>query len=318
MAEPKVSVCLPCYNRQDYIAEAIESVLSQNFGDFELIITDNCSTDGTVEIIKEYAAKDSRIRFYVNDRNLGPTSNFNSGLILCRGGYIKFLCSDDLLAPRCLEVFTDVLDKNPSVSLATSFTDTFGFHESIRNEKHFPAIGLIDRSQAQRSLFFEGNWPGSPSSTMFRRRDLHIGLFNNMWRYWVGDLDMWMRLLGVGDAYVVPEVLSKLRIHDKSESRIHSCDFRLIKEKLQLVNIAFEFPHIYGQYTKKEQKDLYYYLLKRLVREGYGRKGLEAKLSMFRLGFSRLCHNKIVFFFLLVTNLGRLFKKSRFSQSDEN
>jgi glycosyltransferase involved in cell wall biosynthesis len=316
MAEPKVSVCLPCYNRHDYVSEAIESVLAQSFGDFELIITDNCSTDGTVDIIRKYASKDSRIRVYVNESNLGVIGNLNRGILLGRGEYIKPIFSDDLLTPRCLEAFVNVLDKNPNVSLVTSFTRAFGKNESVRDDKFFLGTGLLDGKKSQKSLFFDGNWAGSPSSVMFRRRDLHIGLFNHMWKYWLGDLDMWVRLLGVGDAYVVPEILSSLRIHDKSESAIHSVDFRLIKERLLLANIAFDFPHIYGEFNAKEQRNIYYHLLKRLVREGYGRKGISAKLSMLKLGLGRLCYNRTVFLFLLIANLPRLFKKSRFSEID--
>ncbi|MCX5632664.1 MAG: glycosyltransferase family 2 protein [Phycisphaerae bacterium] len=316
MPEPKVSVCLPCYNRQDYVGESIESVLNQTFSDFELIITDNCSTDGTVEIIKKYASKDSRIRFYINDSNLGVIGNLNRGILLGRGEYIKPIFSDDLLDTRCLEGFVNVLDKNPSVSLATSFNKAFGKSDLVRDEKFFPNTGLLNGKKGQKSLFFDGNWVGSPSSVIFRRKDLHIGLFNLMWKYWLGDLDMWMRLLGVGDAYIVPEILSFLRIHDKSESAIHGVDFRLIKERLLLANIAFEFPHMYGQFTAKEQKEIHYHLLKRLVREGLGKRGLNAKISMFKLGLSRLAYSRIVFFILLMANLPRLFKKSRFSETD--
>ncbi len=314
MDKPKVSVCMPCYNRQDYIGEAIESVLAQSFRDFELVITDNCSTDGTVEIIKKYALKDSRIRFYVNDSNLGPISNFNKSILLGSGQYINFLLSDDMLAPRCLEVFVDVMDKNPTVSLVTSFTKAFGKNDLVRDEKFFPQTGLFESRKAQKSLFFDGNWPGGPSDVMFRRRDLHIGLFDHIWKNWIADFDMWIRLLGVGDAYIVPEVLSFGRIHDNSHSAIHGVDFRLIKERLFLANIAFEFPHMYGEYTKKEKRSIRYHLLKRLVREGYGRRGLKAKIDMLKIGFSDLNKRKLVFLLLLIKNFHRIFRQSRYNQ----
>lgn len=313
MAKPKVSVCMPCYNRQDYIGQSIESALAQSFSDFEFVITDNCSTDNTVEIVRQYAAKDKRIKLYVNERNVGVCSNMNRCILNSCGEYIKFLFSDDLLAPKCIETFVDVMDKNPGVSLVTSFTRAVGKNNTVRDEKFFPQMGLFESSKAQKSLFFDGNWPGSPSNTMLRRRDLHIGLFNHMWKYWIADLDMWIRLLGAGDAYIVPEILNFPRIHDNSESAIHGVDFRLIEERLLLANIAFKFPHMYGQFTAKEQNQIHFHLLKRLVREGYGRKGIKAKLSMFKLGFSRLCYNKRVFLFLLMTNSGRLFRKSRWS-----
>jgi glycosyltransferase involved in cell wall biosynthesis len=244
---------------------------------------------------------------------MGIASSLNRAILLSIGQYIKFLFSDDLLAPRCLEVFIDVLDKNSSVSLVTSFTKAFGKSDLVRDEKFFPATGLIDGKKAQKSLFFDGYWAGSPSSVMFRHRDLHIGLFNHMWRYWLGDLDMSMRLLGIGDAYVVPEILSFLRINDKSESAIHSVDFRLITERLMLANVAFSSPHIYGEFTKKEQRQFYHYLLERLVREGYGRRGLKAKIDMLKIGMSNLNRRQLVFPLLLIKNFHRIFKKSRWT-----
>ncbi|MGD0785815.1 MAG: glycosyltransferase [Sedimentisphaerales bacterium] len=312
MAVPKVSVCMPCYNRQDYIAEAIESVLSQSFRDFELVITDNCSTDGTIEIIKKYASKDSRIRFYINSTNLGMISNFNRSVLLGSGEYIKVICSDDLLAPGCLAVFADVLDKNPSVSLVTSFSKEFGENDLVRDEKFFPGTGLLDGKKSQKSLFLDGNWAGSPTYTMFRRRDLYVGLFNH-WKYWVCDHDMWLRLMGVGDMYVVPEILSFIRVHNNRATAIHGVDFRLIIERLMLAEIAFYFPHMYGEYTKKEKRNIRYHLLKRLVREGYGRSGLKPKINMLKIGLSDLNKRKLIFLLLLIKNFHRIFKRSRWS-----
>jgi len=315
---PKVSVCIPVYNREDYISEAIDSVLRQSYTNFELLITDNCSTDKTAEIVKEYASSDSRIVYHRNERNLGVVGNMNRGLILARGKYIKFLFSDDLLAPECVEVFVEKMDEHRDVSLITSFTQCVGDSDQIRDESFFPGTGKLDGKACQKDLLISGNWPGSPSSTMFRRRDLHIGLFNHMWRYWLADLDMWLRLLGTGNAYVVPQVLSYLRIHDKQESSIHGVDFRLITERLMLANMVFQFPHIYGEHTRKEQRAIHNHLLKRLVREGLGRGGLRPKLKMFKIGLSRLSYSRVKFILILIANLRRIFSKSRYNQQRNN
>lgn len=308
---PKVSVCIPVYNRPVYVAKAIESVLNQTFTDFELIVTDNCSTDNTPEVIKSYAAKDGRIKYYKNEHNLGVISNINRGLLQARGEYIKFVLSDDKLAPQCIEVFVETMDKHPEVSLITSFTQSFGDSDNIRDRSYFPGTGQLEGKVCQKDLLINGNWPGGPSSTMFRRRDLHLGLFDNRWKYWLGDLDMWLRLLGVGNAYIVPQVLSYLRIHDEQESAIHGIEYRLIKERLMLANIAFWFPHMYGEYTRKEKRKIQNHLLERLVREGIGRKGLGPKLKMFRIGLSRLSYSRMKFCLLLIKNLRRIFHRGR-------
>lgn len=312
MAEPKVSVCMPCYNRQDYVGGAIESVLSQSFGDFELLIADNCSEDNTAKIAQEYAAKDPRITFVRNPRNVGMCANLNTLLLNARGQYIKYCFSDDILAPECLSVLVDIMDKNPNVSLVTSFSQCIGDSDDIRGESFFPGVGLLDGKKCQKDLLINGNWVGNMSCVMIRRKDLQIGLGSHMWKYWVGDHDLWMRLTGIGDVYVVPEILSFIRIHKEQESSVHAVDFRLIKERMMLANIAFWFPHLYGEVTGKEKKAIQYHLLKRLIREGYGRKGLKAKIDMLKIGLSDLNNRKGVFLLLLIKNFHRLFRKGRF------
>ena len=305
---PRVSVCIPVYNRPDYIVEAVDSVLAQTFGDFELIIVDNCSTDDTPAVIERLAAGDNRISFYKNDRNLGICSSLNRLMLLARGEYIKFLFSDDLLEPRCLEVFVEVLDSRPSVSLVTSFTRCVGASSETRGESCFPGTGQLDGKTCQKDMMVNGCWPGSPSSVMFRRRHLHLGLFHHMWKYWVGDLDFWLRLAGAGNLYVVPEVLSCLRIHDGQESSIHGVPFRLITERLMLADMVFKFPHIYGRHTAAEQRTIRRHLLKRLVREGLGRKGFGPKLKMIGIGLSNPSYGRLRFASVLLLNLPRILR----------
>ena len=96
---------------------AVESVLEQSFQDMELIIVDNCSTDGTAEWIAQKISKVSNVRFYQNATNIGLVGNFNACLAQARGEYIKFLCADDLLLSGGLWRMVEVLDADPSVTL---------------------------------------------------------------------------------------------------------------------------------------------------------------------------------------------------------
>lgn len=116
-ARPRVSIGLPVYNGERYLAEALESLLSQTFRDFELIISDNASTDRTEEICRQYAAQDSRIRYYRNAINLGAARNFNHTAELATGEYFQWACYDDLWSPGCLERCVAVLDHDPAVVL---------------------------------------------------------------------------------------------------------------------------------------------------------------------------------------------------------
>jgi glycosyltransferase involved in cell wall biosynthesis len=94
---PAVSVLLTSYNRERYIAEAIESVLCQSFEDFELVISDNRSTDRTLEIVQDYAKRDPRIRVSLNESNIGQFGNRRKAASLARGRFLKYHDSDDVM-----------------------------------------------------------------------------------------------------------------------------------------------------------------------------------------------------------------------------
>lgn len=115
---PLVSVLMTAYNREDFIADAIESMLAQTFTDWELIIVDDCSRDRTAEIANRYAARDSRIRVFINERNLGDYPNRNHAATLARGEFLKYHDSDDLMYPHCLAVMVPLLIAHPQASFA--------------------------------------------------------------------------------------------------------------------------------------------------------------------------------------------------------
>jgi len=116
---PKVSIGLPVYNGKPFLTEAIDSLLAQTFTDFELVIVDNASTDGSSEICREYARRDNRVRYHHNGTNIGGGKNHNRAFELANAGqYFKFAAHDDRHAPTFLERCVDVLDRDPSVVLA--------------------------------------------------------------------------------------------------------------------------------------------------------------------------------------------------------
>jgi glycosyltransferase involved in cell wall biosynthesis len=105
---------MPVFNGERFIAETIDSILAQTFGDFELIISDNASTDGTEKISRNYVDVDARIRYVRNRENLGAAYNYNQTFHLSSGEYFKWACHDDLLRPEFLERCIAVLDADPS------------------------------------------------------------------------------------------------------------------------------------------------------------------------------------------------------------
>ena len=114
---PRLSIGMPVYNGEQFLRETLDSILNQTFKDFELIISDNASTDKTEEICREYAARDRRVRYYRNQQNLGAAPNYNRVFQLSNADYFKWATHDDLLAPEYLERCIEVLEQNPLIAL---------------------------------------------------------------------------------------------------------------------------------------------------------------------------------------------------------
>jgi glycosyltransferase involved in cell wall biosynthesis len=117
---PAVSVGMPVFNGETYLEVAISSVLAQTFDDLELIICDNASTDRTAEICQDYAARDSRIRYFRNPHNLGAAPNYNLAFSHARGRYFKWLAHDDRMTPSYLAKTARVLDERTDAVLCNS------------------------------------------------------------------------------------------------------------------------------------------------------------------------------------------------------
>lgn len=156
---PRLSVGLPVYNGERYLAESIEAILGQTFEDFELIISDNASSDGTPGICRDYEKADSRVRFLRQSRNIGAAPNHNFLFEQARGEYFKWAASDDLYARDLLERCVAALDERPDVVLAHSWTaavDSNGkviqaMEYPLRTDSPDPAVRL------RAMLFGDGN-----------------------------------------------------------------------------------------------------------------------------------------------------------------
>ncbi len=134
---PKVSLGMPVYNGERHIEAALESIEAQTLEDFELIICDNCSNDGTEGICRDFAARDSRIRYRRNARNVGAAANYNLAFELSRGKYFKWVAHDDVCAPahlgKCVEAFEagceDVVLCYPKTTLIDEYGRTIGDYD---------------------------------------------------------------------------------------------------------------------------------------------------------------------------------------------
>jgi len=160
MPSPLVSVLVTVYNREPYLAESIESALAQTWGDFELIIVDDRSTDGSVEIARRYERLDPRIRVVVNERNYGQFANRNHAASLANTPYLKFHDSDDVMYPHCLAVMVPALQAEPRAGFGLS------------NSRAWPGgpvpMLLTPRQAYQREFLGFGLFMCGPGGALFR------------------------------------------------------------------------------------------------------------------------------------------------------
>lgn len=151
--KPKLSVGMPVYNGERYLEVAIQSVLDQTFGDFELIISDNASTDRTEEICRDFASKDNRIVYSRNDVNLGAAPNYNRLVEMASADYFRWSNCDDVCAPELHERCVAVLDSNPGAVLAYGKTKIID-EDGNEGEDYDDNLDLGDERPSDRFVKF--------------------------------------------------------------------------------------------------------------------------------------------------------------------
>lgn len=214
-AAPPLSVALPVYNGENYLAESLDSLLGQTFGDFELIISDNASTDRTGEICRDYAARDVRIRYFRQPRNIGLSPNHNFTLEKARGGLFKWASHDDLYARDLLERCVEALDADPRVVLAHSWTAMIDGSGAVTKASKYPLRTASPSAPERfRSLLFDagGDDDGGVIRTMVLRRAAVKDSYHNADRTIITELGL------LGPFYHVPDWLYFRRDHpDRAE-----------------------------------------------------------------------------------------------------
>lgn len=217
---PLVSVVTPVYNGEEYLRECIESVIAQTYTNWEYVILDNASTDGTRRIAEEYVARDSRIRLISNPELLPMVRNHNRALELASTDsvYCKMLMADDWLFPECLQRMVNAAQRHPSISLVCSYA--FDGRHVMWDGFPYPAELVPGREAARQALCGVGRsyFLGSPTSMLMRTRDTRIRqpFFNESNLHC--DFEACMELLAIGDFAFVHQVLSLNRVHEKSLS----------------------------------------------------------------------------------------------------
>ena len=214
--QPLVWVTTPVYNGERFLTECIESVLAQTYENWQYTIVDNCSSDGTAQIVRDYAARDGRVRLHESGEFLPIIANWNRALRLIPSEvkYCKVVHADDTLFPECLERMVDVAERNPSVALVTSYA-LWG--NEVRHQGVPYPLEVVDGHEICRSTL-EGNCYvfGSPSSLLLRASDVRARASFYSEHNVHADTEVCFDLLRDADLGFVHQILTRTRVHDEA------------------------------------------------------------------------------------------------------
>jgi glycosyltransferase involved in cell wall biosynthesis len=228
---PLVSVCVPAYNAERWIAGALESAVAQTYEELEIVVADNASTDASAEIASGF--DDPRIRVERRRETIGAVANHNRAIRLSRGAYVKFLHADDLLLPTCVEEMVALAREDESIGLVfaprevdvAQAPDPEWGELFARPHEYFSSLERVnDGRRLFRELLdtgFEANWVGEPSAVLVTRGALeHVGLLNER-LHQIADLELWARIMVGCRVGFVDHVLSVYRHHGESGTALN-------------------------------------------------------------------------------------------------
>lgn len=224
---PLVSVLMTSYNRDNYIGEAIESVLASTYANFELIIVDDMSSDDTVAIAKSYMRMDSRVRVYENDTNLGDYLNRNRAASYAEGKYIKYVDSDDLIYPESLGIMVSAMERYPSAAVGIQGRNV---------QENVPYPVYLTSPEAYRMHFFNnGIFDTGPTALIFNHAAFKEGGGFSGKRF-IGDTDINLRLSARAGVVVLPSSLVYWRKHDGQEFNVGNLGTSYMEYTMAMLN----------------------------------------------------------------------------------
>jgi glycosyltransferase involved in cell wall biosynthesis len=224
-AAPLVSIGLPVYNGERFLAQALDSLLGQTLGDLELIISDNASTDRTAEICKDYAARDARIRYIRQESNRGAIWNFNFVALQARGQYFKWAPANDFCDPQLLEKCVGVLRSNPGAVLCYGRTCIVN-EDTDERTPYADDVSATDRRPSERFMVVASLRLNNPLFGVMRLDVLRRTPLNR--RYFGGDQVFTIELALYGAFVLLPEILVYRRFGSRTWSvRLSRTDMRI-------------------------------------------------------------------------------------------
>ncbi|MGI0116914.1 glycosyltransferase [Zooshikella sp. RANM57] len=255
-AMPLVSIVIPTYNQEDYVLDAIESARQQTYKNIEIIISDDCSTDGTIKIIDEYIKKnnDYRIKLIKNEINLGITGNVNKLIEYSKGKFIALFAGDDIMYPKKIEKQMQLMESDPNCYICYHDLDVFYVNNTKNNylysSRHKPREG--DASVLVRYLSFNGG-----CSCLVRMENK---IYCNEKIKYASDWFHHIEILAQNSGYIryIDDVLGKYRRHESNITNINVLSgFNEVFDMLDM--IIEKYPHLrkFASNTKSERMMVY-------------------------------------------------------------
>ncbi|MCX6907889.1 MAG: glycosyltransferase [Verrucomicrobia bacterium] len=219
---PKYSIAIPAYNRREYLRQAIQSVLEQTVSDWEVVVSDDCSTQDLAAVVEAF--NDSRVSYHRSPDHLGATKNSQRAVNLSKGQYVITLNSDDLLLPKCLERVGACLDQNPGFG-AVYCSVTYLKDGRVSGCQHVPNIQHADAEVLAAQPWLEKYVGTTPSCCAFRKEAFErISGYRTFLRF-AYDWDFYMRMLRLGGGVIfLPEIIGIYRQHEEQMVLNHSMD----------------------------------------------------------------------------------------------
>jgi len=252
----KVSVIIPAYNAEKYIGEAINSVLSQMYTDFEVIVIDDGSTDETQARVKEFG---ELVSYYYKQNN-GPASARNFGVKKAKGEFIAFLDADDLWEPEKLEKQLNFLNRHPEIVLVCSAIYSFG----TRSKTYYLLSTKTHQGNLFRSLFLKSFI--HTSSVIIKKKAIieDVGGFKEEYR-WGEDYDLWLRIAKRFPIAYLGEPLVRIRSH---EQNISKAKISLRQNAIKIIKEYYDPRYISKSDYHKRLSELTIYLGRNYLKKG--------------------------------------------------
>jgi glycosyltransferase involved in cell wall biosynthesis len=275
MTSPLISICIPTYNGDKYLEECLNTCLKQTFTDYEIIICDDGSSDGTISMIEAYKIKYPQIKFYKNEKNLGLVGNWNKCLELSSGEWIKFVFQDDYITEDCLHEFVNEIDESTVLMVSKrnfvlpdkASDDYINYYSNIvrtlentnTNKDKLFSPKLISKIAVQNICL---NFIGEPSLVFFKKNVINdIGVFNGAFKQ-ICDLEFALRIASKYGLKYIPKKTCAFRVHQDSTTSIN-----VSNKYFELHNIEpllFSYFLLFDEHFKVFRNNLNYFQLLKL------------------------------------------------------